>query len=204
MGKKGNCQKLHGEPPYLTNRICHIESWVLNPVSVKDLSALFLSEKAYSLLLRNHSSKSFSWSCSFKPFKTSPKEHLTRKMRFTPPSTSCPLAQHLEHNEIPLFPGQWRQLSPFLPGQPCLLQDQLGGESQHSPTCHHHSLCRAHTTSVNPSNPTAKLDWRSDNTGLARMSKADPEVIPLQSRQSPFWVYAGRVVLEIGWSHLVK
>lgn len=97
-GKRAIASKLHGEPPYLTNRICHIESWILNPVSVKDLSALFLSEKGYFLPPRNHSSKSFYWSWSFKPFKTSPKEHLTKNVGFTPTSSSCPLAQHLEHN----------------------------------------------------------------------------------------------------------
>lgn len=44
-GKTAIASKLHGEPSYHTKRICHIESWVLNPVSVKDLCALFLSEK---------------------------------------------------------------------------------------------------------------------------------------------------------------
>lgn len=44
-GKRTIASKLHGETPCLTNRICHIESWVLNPVSGKDLSTLFLSEK---------------------------------------------------------------------------------------------------------------------------------------------------------------
>lgn len=48
--KRTIASKLHGETPYLTNRICHIESWVLTPVSGKDLSTLFLSEKGMFLL----------------------------------------------------------------------------------------------------------------------------------------------------------
>lgn len=49
-GKRTIASKWNGETPYLSNRICLIESWVLNLVFGKDLSTLFLSEKEMFLL----------------------------------------------------------------------------------------------------------------------------------------------------------